>query len=95
MGWAGTRETNIQISSLKLADAEHTTYDQDDDKQQEQVREQAVDAEHDEDDGIVAAEVRQVVVDSGLHIAEVSGLRESLEVEELRERLEVGEAVRY
>ena len=58
-------------------------------KEKPEVREQAVDTEHREDDGIIAREVSQVVVDSRLDLGEVRWLGQSLEVEELGDRLEV------
>ena len=85
-------ESNIEVSALELADAEHAADDEDNDEEQEQVCKQAVNAEHDEEDGIVAAEVGQVVVDTGLNLAKVLRLRQALEVEKLADGLEVGEA---
>ena len=78
----------------RLADAEHATNDKADDKEKKQIGEQAVDAEHDKDGGIVAREVTQVVVDSALDLAEVGGLGDALYVEELGDGPQVGEAGR-
>ena len=85
-------KSNIEVGALELADAEHAANDEYNDEEQEQVCKQAVNAEHDEDDGIVAAEVGQVVVDASLDLAEVLRLGETLEVEELADGLQVGEA---
>jgi len=85
-------KSNIEVSALELANAEHAADYEDNDKEQEQVCKQAVDAEHDEEDGIVAAEVGQVVVDTGLDLAKILRLRQALEVEKLADGLEVGEA---
>ena len=85
-------KSNIEVGALELADSEHAADYEYNDEEQEQVCKQAVNAEHDEDDGIVAAEVGQVVVDTGLDFAKVLRLRQSLEVEELADGLEVGEA---
>jgi len=92
LGGGSAREADVEIGASQLADAEHSTDDEGDDEQQQQVGQQAVDAEHDEDDGIVAAEVGEVVVDAGLDLAEVLRLGQALEVEEFADGLEVGEA---
>ena len=91
----GAGKTEVQVPPLQLADAEHAAHDQDDDEEEEEVGEEAVDAEHDEDDRVVAAEVGEVVVDAVLHIAEVPGFGQTLEVEKLADGLEVGETVGY
>lgn len=85
--------SNLEITAIKLADEPHTGNDEDDVEEQPRVGEQGVDAKHDEHDGIVAGEVAQVVVDAGLHLGEVLGLGEALEIEELGERAQVREAV--
>lgn len=82
--------SNVKIPPIELADGPHAADDEDDDEEEGHVRDQAVDAQHDEDRGIVAGEVAQVVVDARLHIAEVLGLRQPLDVEEVGERLEIG-----
>lgn len=84
-------EPNVEIGTLKLGDTEHAANNEYNDEKQEQVCEQAVNAEHNEDDGIVAAEVGQVVVDASLDLAEVLRLGETLEVEEFADGLQVGE----
>lgn len=48
---------NIEVLTTKLANSPHSTNYEDNDKQEGQVREQAVDEEHEEDDGIVAGEI--------------------------------------
>jgi hypothetical protein len=90
-GCAG--EPNVEIRALELADSEHATDYEHNDEEQEQVREQAVDAEHDEDDSIIAAKVGQVVVDASLDLAKVLRFGHAFEVEELADGLEVGKAV--
>jgi hypothetical protein len=79
----GAPASDLEVVALKLANAIHAADDKEDDEEEHQVREQAVDAEHDEHDGIVAGEVSQIVVDSALHFAKVGGLRDALQVEEL------------
>lgn len=49
--------TNIEVLAVQLANPPHSTDYENDDKQEGQVREQAVDEEHEEDNGIVAGEV--------------------------------------
>lgn len=85
-------EAQIQVASVQLADTPETGRHKDDDEQQERVGQQAVDAEHDKDHGIVAREVGEVVVDTALDFTKVGGLGQALEVEELGNRPEVGEA---
>ena len=85
-------ESDIEVGALKLANTEHAADYEYNDEEQEQVCKQAVNAEHDEEHGIVAAEVGQVVVDASLDLAKVLRLRQALEVEELADGLEVGEA---
>jgi len=84
-----TGGSEFEISSLKSSDTPHATNDQEDDKQQQEVGEQRVDAEHHKHDGIVAREISEIVVDSALDLAKVLGFRESLEVKELSKRLKV------
>ena len=89
------RETvlaELQVAALELADQEHAEGDEDDVEKQPEVGEQAVDAEHGEDDGVVAREVAEVVVDTRLHLAEVGGLADALDVEELGDGPQVREA---
>jgi len=85
-------KSNIEISALEFANAEHAADYEYNDEEQEQVCKQAVNAEHDEEDSIVAAEVGQVVVDTSLDLAEVLRLGQALEVEEFADGLEIGEA---
>ena len=84
--------TELEIISLQLADSEHATDYEADDEEKPQVGDQAVDAEHDENGGIVARKVAQVVVDSALYLAKVGGLGNALEVEELGNWSQVGES---
>lgn len=88
----GAEVANLDVATLELADTVHTTNDEEDVESQEPVCEQGVDAQHDEEDGIVAGEVAKVVVDAVLYFAKVLGLGDLLEVEELGDRLQVGEA---
>ena len=85
---------NLEIVAFELADAVHANDDEDDNKEQQQVGEQAVDAEHSKDRSIVAGEVAQVVVDAALRLTEVGRLRDALEVEELADRAQIGKARR-
>lgn len=86
-----TSETQFQITAFQFPNTVETTGDEDYDEEEQEVGQQAVDAEHDEDDGIVAGEVGQVVVHTTLNFTEVSGLGETLHVEEFGDRTEVGE----
>ena len=56
--------------------------------------EQAVDAEHREDSSVIAGEVAQVVVDTALRLTKVGRLGDALEIEELADGAQVGEARR-
>ena len=84
----------LQIVAFKFADTEHSADYKTYNKEQHQVREQAVDAEHDEDGSIVARKVAQVVVDPALDLTEVCGLGDALDVEELGDGAQVGESRR-
>lgn len=84
-------ESQVQVTAVKFPDAPDTGSREDDDEKQERVGQQAVDAEHDEDDGIVAGEVAQVVIDAALDFTEVGRLGQALEVEELGDWAQVGE----
>lgn len=92
MGRGGAPATQLQVVTLELSDTEHAPYDQDDDEEQHQIGEQAVYAEHDEDGGIVAGEVAQVVVDTALDLTKVGWLRDALDVEELGDGAQIGES---
>lgn len=85
-------EADVKIAAVEFAYAPHASDDEDNDEEEGEVVEQRVDAEHDEDGGIVAAEVAQVVVDPALGLAEVCWLRDALEVEELAQRAQIREA---
>jgi len=85
---------NIEILTTELADAPHATDNEDNDKEECQVCEQAVDEEHEEDDGIVAGEVAQIVGGPVLSFSKASGFGEEAEVEEFAKWLEVREAGR-
>ena len=70
----GAEVANLDIATLEFADTVHTTDDEEDVEGQQPVCEQGVDAQHDEEDGIVAGEVAKVVVDAVLDFAKVLGL---------------------
>lgn len=82
----------MQVIALELADTEHATNDKADDKEQKQVGEQAVNAEHGEYCGIVAGEIAQVVVHATLDLTKIGGLGDALHIEELGDGSQVGEA---
>lgn len=77
---------------MQHVDSVETTAHKDHVEQQHQVGQQAVDAEHHKDDGIVAREVGQVVIDSALGFTEVGRLGKALDIEELGNGAQVGEA---
>ena len=81
----------VEIAAFQLSDPVETAGDQDDDEQQDGVCQQTVDAEHHKNHGIVAGKVAQVVVDTALGLTEVGGFGQTLEIQELRNRPEVGE----
>lgn len=91
MRGAGAEESDIKIAAVEFANSVHTPGDEDNDKQQNRISEESVDAQHEEDDEVVAGEVGEVVVDTALHFAKVGGLGDTLNVEELGDGLEVGE----
>lgn len=84
-------EADVQVTAIKFTDAPKTGSHKDDDEEQKGVGQQAVDAEHNKDDGIVAGEVAQVVVDAALDLSKIGRLRNALEVEELGDGAQVGE----
>ena len=84
---------DLQISSLEFADEPHAERNKDDVEQEPHIGDKAVDAEHHDDHGIVAGEVAEIVVDACLHFGEVVGLGQPLQIEELGDWLEVGEAL--
>lgn len=83
---SGAQAADLQVCALELANAIHAANDEEDDEQEQEVGEEAVDAEHDEDDGIIAGEVAQVVVDPALDFGEIGRLGDALKVEELGDR---------
>lgn len=85
--------TNMEVLATKPSDSKHAAHDQGDDKEEGQVRQERVDAEHDKDHGIVAGKVRKVVGAAALDLAKVGGLRDTLEVEEFSDGTDVGEAI--
>ena len=88
----GAERADLEVAAVKLADDEHAGGNEDDIKQKPPVGQEGVDAKHDKDDGIVAGEVAEVVVDTRLHVTKVLWLGEALDVEELGDRAQVGEA---
>lgn len=75
--------------SFELSNSPHSTNDKEDEEEKCQVGEQAIDAQHKEDDDIVARKVSKVVINSGLDLAEVCRFGDALEVEELGDGPEV------
>ena len=92
LGCGGTPAADLQVVALEFADAVHSANEHEDDEEQRGVGDQAVDEEHDEDGGVVAREVAQVVVDPALHLAKVGGLRDALDIEELGDGAQVCES---
>lgn len=84
------KESDVKIATAEFANSVHTAGDQDNDEQKNGVREKTVDAQHEEDCEVVAGEVGEVVVDTALHFAKVRRFGDTLNVEELRDGLEVG-----
>lgn len=89
---SGAESANLNITTLEFANTVHTTNNEENDESQEPVGDQGVDAQHDEEDSIVAGEVAKVVVDTVLNFAEVLRLGDLLEVEELGDGFQIGEA---
>lgn len=92
LGCGGLERADLEITTVELANEEHARNNKDDVEKQQPVGQQSVDAEHQEDDAVVAGEVGEVVVPSRLDLAKVGGLGEALHVEELADRTQVGEA---
>lgn len=92
LGGVEASNPQFQVAPFQLPDAVQTSGDQDDDKEQDRVREQAVDAQHHKDHGIVAREVGQVVVHATLDLAEIGRLGKTFEIQEFGNRAEVGKA---
>jgi hypothetical protein len=63
-----TSDSNVQVTSFELANAKDTDNHENEDEQKPEVVNQAPDAEHRNDGGIVGAEVGQVVVDTALDL---------------------------
>lgn len=85
-------EAQVQVAAIQYTNAPKTGGHEDDEEEQGGSGQQAVDAEHHENDGIVAGEVAQVVVDPALDLPKVGGLGDALEVEELGNGAQVGES---
>lgn len=88
----GAESANFEIAAVQASDEPHADNNEDDVEEQEPVGEESVQAQHAKDDGVVAGEVAEVVVDTRLHLTEVGRLGESLEVEELGDGSQVGES---
>lgn len=83
---AGCDESAVregQVAAVELADCPHSADDEEDQEEETEVGEEGIDAKHDEDGRIIAAEMTQVVVDTGLGFAKVLRFRNALEIEEL------------
>lgn len=93
MGGSKAGLADLKVLAVELSDEIHAENDEDDIEQEPRVGEEGVNAEHDKDNGIVAREVAQVVVDTRLDLSEVLGLRHALDVEKLRDRAQVRKAV--
>jgi len=87
----GPDRTELQVAATEPADPVHAADHHEDDEQEEGVGQEGVDGEHEEDDGVVGGVVAQVVGDAGLGLAEGTGLRDHLDVEEFAGGAEVGE----
>jgi hypothetical protein len=92
LGRGSAPAADLQVVSVKFANGEHASDYEADVEEQRQVGEQAIDAEHGEDSGIVAGEVAQVVIDAALGLAKAGRLRDALDVEELANGTQVGKA---
>lgn len=95
LGSARAHATELQVVALELADTEHTANDEDDIEQEQQISQETVYAEHSEHGCVVAREVSQVVVDPALGLAEVGGLGDSLDIEELGDGSQVRKSRGY
>lgn len=82
--------SDFEVLAVEPANDVHADNNEDDVEQEPGVGKEGVDAEHREDDSIVAGEVAQVVVDARLDLSEVLWLRHALDVEELRNRAKIG-----
>lgn len=90
----GAKGSDNEILSIELAEKPETREQEDDVEEQKRAGNQGVDAQDEEAGSVVAREVAQVVVDTRLHLGEVGRLREALEVAELADGPQVGEAAR-
>lgn len=92
LGSGGTEGAYDEIISAQLADSPHATRDKNDVEEKPQVGEQAVDTEHDKNDGIVGGEVGEIVVDATLDLSEVVRLGKSLDVQKFGDGFDVGKS---
>lgn len=70
----GAKGANLEILALEASDEPQAEDGEDHVEEKDQVCEKSVQAQHDEDDDIVAGIVAQVVVDSRLHLPKVGRL---------------------
>lgn len=64
----------LEITAVELANSPHASCDEEDEEEQSPVCEERVDAEHQEDNKVVTAEVAEVPVDAGLAFCKVDWL---------------------
>lgn len=94
LGGCEAGRTDLEVLAIEPADNVHAGHNEDDVEKKPGVGKKGVDAQHHEDDGIIAGEVAQIVVDARLDFGKVFWLRHPLDVEELRDRAKVGETTR-
>lgn len=88
---SSTKGTDDEVLTAEATQNPQTGDKQDNIEQQKRACDEGVDAQNEEDDHVVAGELSEVVVDAGLHLAEVGGFGEALEVEEFADGPQVGE----
>lgn len=93
LGGGNAGLTNLEICAVESSNQVHAGDNEDNVEEEPGVGEEGIDAKHHKDDGIVAGEVAQVVVDARLGLSEIGRLGHALDVEELRDRAEIREAV--
>lgn len=93
LGRGNARLANLEICAVESANQIHASDNEDNVEEQPGVGQEGIDAKHDKDDSIVAGEVAQIVVDARLGLSEVGRLGHTLDVEKLRDRAEIREAV--
>lgn len=93
LGGSNAGLTDLEVCAVESANQVHTSDNKDNIEQEPGVGKEGVDAKHYKDDSIVAGEVAKVVVDARLGLGEIGRLGHALDVEELRDRAEIREAV--